>query len=228
MYALAFTFVLCYLGFMKLKLYSDYRDYFDHMFDLSGTPFIRFSQDFLSKKNQLALLSAAGFLVPRSNYLYKLIYSYDWIGKYVVYTDPSMHRGEGKILLNREDIIMGKLDDPSLFECYASQFIDTNSTQPKSHRILNIGRRQFKIEYTSDDLWRSNCGNVKIEFCGELEESCKIPSPLDTRALWAIDFVGTFTVDLNTSPGLIGSGIEDILTATEVVDLLKEFYEKRN
>lgn len=210
---------------MKLKLYSDYRDYADEMFDREGLPFLRFSEDVLSKRNQFSLLEAARFESPANNYLYKLLhYSYQ-PEKYVVYTNPTSHRGEGKILLTRKEAMLlcasGKHEP--LLECYASQFIETEF--PQSHRILNIGNRQFRINYSSDDAWRSNCGNVKVEFDEEIFGSMKIPSPLDGRALWAVDFVaGYYAVDLNSSPGLKGSGIEDVLKPSEVVDLLKEFY----
>lgn len=215
---------------MKLKLYSDFHDYVDFMFDREGKPFTRFSEDFLSKKNQFNLLEAARFQTPMNNYLYKLVNYNFQAEKYVVYTNPASHRGEGKIVLTREEIMLkfASGNYEPLLNCYASIFIETNDEFPRTHRILNIGSRQFRINYSSDDSWRSNCGNVKVEFNGEVTGNLKIPSPLEGRGLWAIDFVANiFAVDLNSAPSLKGTGIEDILSATEVVDLLKEFYEKQ-
>lgn len=215
---------------MRLKLYSDFHDFADHMFDREGKPFIRFSEDFLSKKNQFNLLEAVRFQTPVNNYLYKLVNYNFQAEKYVVYTNPASHRGEGKIVLTREEIMLKSVSEnyESILNCYASQFIKTGDEFPRTHRILNIGNRQFRINYTSDDSWRSNFGNVKVEFGGEVTGNLKIPSPLEGRALCAVDFVANiFAIDLNTSPGLRGTGIEDVLSATEVVDLLKEFYENQ-
>ncbi len=213
---------------MKLKLYSDFHDFYDFMFGREGKPFVRFSEDDLTKRNQFSLLEAARFQTPVNNYLYKLVnYTYE-PEKYVVYTNPISHRGEGKVVLARKEVLLKTISGnyEPLLNCYASVFIKTDDEFPRTHRILNIGNRQFRINYTSDDSWRSNCGNVKVEFDGEITGNLKIPSPLEGRGLWAIDFVNIFAVDLNTSPGLKGTGIEDILSATEVLDLLREFYNK--
>lgn len=220
---------------MKLRLLSDFRDYGDEWFDREGQIFTRFSGDFLTKRNQFTLLEASGFLVPRHNYLYKLYNYINWakddsIKKFVVYTDHLAHRGEGKIILTREGVkAIEDFSEGSLLNCYASQYIQTEySPSNKTHRILNIGSRQFRINYSSDDAWRSNCRNVKVEFDTEIFGDMKISSPLEGRALWAIDFVaGIYAIDLNTSPGLKGTGIEDILKPKEVADLIKEFYDRR-
>ncbi|HNC59117.1 MAG TPA: hypothetical protein PLP33_27065 [Leptospiraceae bacterium] len=207
---------------LNIKLHTDFRDCYDYMFDREGIPFIRFSQDILSKREQFKLLEASGFLVPPNNYMYKLVYSLYSPKNYVVYVNPNLHRGEGKLLISRGEAL-SRAEDLSLLNCYASHHIDAQSS--KSHRILNIGNRQFRINYSSDDTWRSNCGNVKVEFDGEVTEDLKIPSPLTGRALWAIDFVANmYAVDLNTSPSIKGSGVEDILSNTEIYELIRDFY----
>lgn len=221
---------------MNLRLLSDFREDYDIWFDREGQIFTRFAEDFLTKRNQLTLLDAAGFNTPKHNYLYKLYNYVNWseddsIKNFVVYINHLAHRGEGKIVLTREDVSKESLKEfskDSILNCYASQYISTeDKPSNKTHRILNIGNRQFRINYSSDDPWRSNCGNVKVEFDTEIFGDMMIPSPLEGRALWAVDFAGgIFAIDLNTSPGLRGTGIEDVLKPKEVVDLIKEFYGK--
>lgn len=206
---------------MKLKLFSDFRDYYDHMFDISGEPFLRFSIDMLTKREQLILLTAVGYKVPQHGILEDLFNA--GVGeKFVVYYKPILHAGKGKTILHTQE------ENPaSFYQMYAAEFIipDYNG-KCKSTRILNIGNRQFQIDYESaDDYWRSNVGSVTTQFVKELDASELYKSPLVGRALWAIDFVNFYTnpvaVDLNTSPAIPK---ELKLPASQVVDLIKDSY----
>lgn len=100
---------------MKLKLFSDFRDYYDHMFDISGEPFLRFSIDMLTKREQLILLTAAGYKVPQHGILEDLFNA--GVGeKFVVYYKPTLHAGKGKtIIYSGERTIL--LEGTSAAEC---------------------------------------------------------------------------------------------------------------
>lgn len=224
----------------KLKLYSDFRDEYDHMFDTEGTPFIRFQRDFLSKKNQFDLLEKAGYLVPPHGLAKDLGQQYTHRHqKFVLYADSNAHAGSGKQLTTVTD--SDRLDNYGN-PVYASLFVGDLQEMPESYRVLNIGTRQFSLRYSSNDAWRSNVGPVQIDFLYEHTQFTKYASPLPARPLWAIDFVlsgssyiegvrikGTekvkVAIDLNTSPGIRYTGITKYISHAEIVDELKRFYE---
>jgi len=152
----------------------------------------------------------------------------------VVYTDINSHRGEGKIKM-RLDEAMEKYPNN-----FASFYIFNWST---SYRHLQIGEKSFWLMYHSNRRdWRSNCGNVNINILSQnigYHKSIKYP-------LFAIDFVlktdpdfylkykGQYkgerkdtylAIDFNISPGINGTGIEEILKPNEIVELVKKFYK---
>ena len=89
-----------------------------------------------------------------------------------------------------------------------------------SYRHLQIGDRAFWIRYTSFNDWRSNCGDGDIDL---IEERNIIPIK---QPLFAIDFVkynnNYYAIDFNIAPGIKGTGIEKIIPAKQVVELIKE------
>lgn len=205
-----------------MKLYTDFRDWYDHMFDTGGQPFIRFSVDVLSKREQFILLEAAGYQVPQHGILENLVKT--GVGKvFVVYYNPNLHAGKGKVLITTQD------DTPtSFYQKYASEWIRSDfhfGLGSFSTRILNIGNRQWQIDYASTDKWRSNVGNVSVTVVKEVENLYK--APISNRPLWAIDFINFYTlpiaVDLNTSPAVP----KDLLPASQIADLVK-YYDMYN
>lgn len=136
----------------------------------------------------------------------------------VVYTDELAHCGEGKELLYYDEAL-ARFPDKLIAEYLKGE------CKSMSLRMLSIGEKVYFLGYYSDDAWRSNCGNVRIDLLDELEcqvAYCDLP-------LYAIDFVkdcGIFyAVDFNSSPGLRGTGIEEVLTPADVVDLIKNKIE---
>lgn len=219
---------------MKARLLSDFRDYYDHMFDLSGVPFARLSTGGLSRPEMLAFLESLGLPVPAYGRVNEFIGAVAPVGarldRIVVYTHERMHRGEGKILTT-----LGEAYEQHPF-AFMSRHVDGSyrmrcplNPQHASHcstslRYLQVGDRKFWLEYWSDTDWRSNCGEGGVEvLCEEARGRGPVPLPL-----YAIDFVLSryrwqepLAVDFNSAPGLAGTGLEEIMTATEVVDAIK-------
>lgn len=226
-----------------LKLYSNFIDYYDHHFDLEGEGFYRFSNNGMNRIEIFNFLKSHNYLTPKHGYvkqlskLYPEEYRYreycddskkfDDSWKYielVVYLDINLHRGENKIKISLDKAIELYPDN------YASLFIFNYGI---SHRYLQIGNKSFWLRYISKNDWRSNCGDVKIIIDSQnngYHKSIK-------SSLFAIDFVRSINektkqddylaIDFNISPGIKGTGIENILKPNEVVDLIKGYYDNR-
>jgi hypothetical protein len=207
---------------MRLRLVSNWRDYYDHMFEVHGDDLVNFHRPMrtdMDKRAQLDLLIRVGQNVPHFGTLGALLEELqDDQDRFVVYDDPLAHAGEGKRLLRRVEALQ---ESPDLF---ATAYIPHESGRAISWRWLQVGDCPFLLEYVSDDAWRSNCGTVEIRV---LQASpVRSVVPLIPYPLWAIDYIPLnqgrtrIAVDFNTSPGLRGTGVEEFLTATEVVEAL--------
>lgn len=213
----------------KIKLKSDFRDYYDHWFDNDGRIFERYSTGGFNRREMLVYLKSLGIQTPlfgTVTELYSAIVSPDRGNKRVlheiaaaneavVYLDPMAHRGEGKVKLSLAEAIE---QYPGHF---ATEFIPRLHGKTRSFRHLQVGHFGFYLIYTSDDKWRSNCGSqIDIEVLMELVGyHPKIQAPL-----FAIDFVAgdkMYAVDFNISPQVRQTGVEDILTPREAAEAIK-------
>lgn len=220
---------------MKVGVNSDFRDYYDHWFDPSPWNCIvqRQTKQGLNKRDQFALLEQIGFAVPLHG-IAKDIVGKSNNDRLVVYEDESLHCGEGKLLCSTQ--AASTLHDDK----YASIFIPTTE-HPEDHavsrRLLGIGDRLFWLRYESFGSWQSNhAHNVRVVVQsetlsrdayaaeGELNFSLLKPYPL-----FAIDFVESLqhqtlmAIDFNSAPGLKGTGMEDVISAQDVVRAIRSF-----
>lgn len=209
---------------IKLKLVSNFLDYYDHWFDLEGKEFKRFTAQGMNREEIFQYLEKTSFTVPLYGTVKHLANQNINIKEVVVYLDDMAHCGNGKIKLPLEEALKKYPN----FLC--SEYIETHPLGiAVSYRHLQIGHKSFFLKYASYNDWRSNCGDGDIELLESHEykhsdrfKVIKFPYPL-----CAIDFVykdGIYwAIDFNTSPGIRGSGIENILKPKEVVDLIKQF-----
>jgi len=208
---------------MNIKLKTDFIDYYDHLFDRKGTPFYRYSENSLSRFDMFKYMNNKDINTVEYGYpndLYK--YKDDYNGL-VIYKDLYKHRGEGKELVDFDTAKQKYNSD------LASLYIDmsTDNYSAISYRLLQIGKYRYWIEYKSRDGWRSNYGYVETDIVNEdINYSfTKIPEPL-----YAIDFVISnnelLAIDFNTSPGLKSIGLKEELSAGEVVNQIKTFYNR--
>lgn len=87
----------------------------------------------------------------------------------VVYTDETEHATKGKELLTVQEAL-----DMGHEGVLASQFLGGGSDGRSRHtRILVVGNRAFRQQFTSTDNWRGNAGEVDIQ-------SQVIPLPSNT------------------------------------------------
>lgn len=230
---------------MRLKLVSDFRDYYDHWFDLDGEPFFRDSTSGMDRRTMLDFLNSIGMKTPEYGTAAELVPNGYPL---VVYTDERAHRGEGKEIMLPWDAMERHPDALAarfyggLTQCPLSAFWGGTSEHGSRHlsdkcrsstvRYLTIGRRTWALGYYSMTDWRSNCGEGGVEVLAEVTDAEMVRGLRATinLPLWAIDTIFTehheLAVDFNIAPGLKGTGIEDLLTAVEVVDLIKRFLEQ--
>ncbi|EKU98148.1 hypothetical protein Lepto7375DRAFT_7409 [Leptolyngbya sp. PCC 7375] len=230
---------------MKIKLVSDYRDYYDHWFEGAHSQcdrsYVRLAKGWMSKFGQFVKLDDAGWTTPLIS---KACRFPDWVDRdalVVVYIDDFCHRGEGKIVMTLGEAIS------TYPEKDCSAFIRTTDDPLRhaiSRRLLCIGDRLFWLTYESKGGWRSNYGPT-AEVTNVGETLCKPAylaeagpgehdfSFLNQFPLWAVDFVEPanktrlMAIDLNTAPGLRGTGIEDLIKPKEVFTEITRWFAFR-
>ncbi len=210
---------------VNIRLLTDYHDYYDHYFDLDGLPYQRFTKTSRTRQNDFVFLQNAGFCVPwfgKVEHCQRLCSALQV--KVVIYDKPTAHCGDGKRLISSIDLAK---EDPDKF---CSFYIPASKAY--HIRLLAIGEWKAVLRYTSNHEWLSNNGDVEIELLqyGEFREPKieKIQRWL-REPLLAIDGrysdQGEFvTFDLNTAPGIKGTGIEKILEPQIVVQYIKDFF----
>lgn len=215
----------------KVRLVSDFRDYYDHWFDGCDAEIVfeRRSTGGMSRPQMLAYMQSLGLRVPffgrvRDVYEHMLrgfeaIPHFDTILKLVVHFDEKAHRGEGKVMLSLRDALEKYPDH------FAVEYVPAlPSGLGLTWRYLQVGDKVFWLEYFSRDDWRSNCGKVDIKVLTRERDGyhSQIRYPL-----FAVDFVpapdlGLFAVDFNIAPQVRGTGIEELLPAREVAEAVKK------
>jgi len=227
---------------MRIALRSDFLDYYDHWFDrleVAQMIFYRLSRTEESRREIFHRLEMLGLRTPphgtvtqlvtwREEYMYQLFsetviarQALENLEDLVVYTDEYAHAGEGKIRLSIPEAL------ENYPNAYASLYIPQNPTGTGiSFRYLQVGKRRFWIRYTSSNDWRSNSGDVQIDF---LTEESPGYHPKISEPLFAIDFLPygqgserLLAIDFNTAPVLRGTGIDHKLSSREVYDLIHD------
>lgn len=219
-----------------MRLVSTFRDYYDPFFDGRGDEFVRTGGNVgPAKSEQLHILESLGFATPPHGRVEDVLDSWweaerTWVRWVVAYTDPAAHCGEGKELFNRGRIrsnpdMSGRPRFTRERALFCTAFVGDPFARPAvSWRRLQVGRRVFWVEYTSTASWMSNVGDGTCVVIGDAGVWPDGPYPL-----WAVDFVlgrEMYAVDLNTAPGIRGSGVEKVLGGPEVVSEIEGWFAR--
>lgn len=206
---------------MKLRLVSNFIDYYDHWFDIDcKNQYRRVTTDGMNRGQMFLFMKQYHLITPIYGIVKHLKYAnyFELDEKVVVYIDENIHCGEGKLLMTLEEAYQ------KYPNCLCTQYLNNNVFgYAVSYRHLQIGNRAFWIRYTSFTDWRSNCGDGDIDLIEERE-------PILTGIpLFAIDFVqynnDYYAIDFNIAPGIKGTGVEKIISAKQVVELIKQQLE---
>lgn len=238
---------------MKFLLSSNFIDYYDHAFDglcrfnpekidkkpifythdSFGNPAIGYCRHNIgsNRKKDFKFLQQLGFYVPAHGTL-KSMHAYQSNTAIVLYDDEMKHCGEGKRLFANT---CEALKEPNNEDKFSSLLITNKSGKAESYRWLNIGHQSWTLKYSSDDVWRSNCGNVVVSLADENIRYNNLEI-IRSRTLWylpmfAIDFVVDsknkfWAIDFNTVPGIRGTPLELSFKPSEIVELIREYIKE--
>lgn len=216
---------------MKINLRSDFADYYDRCFDNEGFLFNRFSECGPYRREMYALLEQAGYRVPRNGTVEEMaeLLTCEWeemsvpvseqvvrqMTELVVYTAERSHGGDNHLVSIADAI--------SFFpHHYCTEYLGAQSSGLGwTLQHLQIGDRYWWLSYSSSNNWRSNAGDFKVEV---VEEGPRGYHATIAEPLFAIDFVPAqelYAIDYNVGPKLEGTGIENILSPAQVVDLIR-------
>jgi hypothetical protein len=228
---------------MCIALKTDFLDYYDHQF--SGpltTPrhtLHRMSSGSLPRDEMFPLLKKHGFTIPKCGLVKDIVPEMvkDYCNcsherlvellEVVVYIDLLAHRGEGKLKLSLKDALSKYPDN------FASEYLQpTRNGLGLTYRLLRIGFKTVILEYFSNNDWRSNCGEVDIEVLDVRDRlKTNIPAFLGEHPLLAVDLVAIgqklFAIDINTAPGLRGTGLEKIMTSKEIYQEIEAYIQEK-
>lgn len=220
---------------MKIKLESDFLDYYDHWFagrwETADAVLDRRSRTELSRESQFWIMEQQGLHTPYHGYLPDAVGAgFDLDAYYVVYTDPYAHRGEGKVRVSLREAYKKYPD------AYCSKWVSgsySRRMEPMSYRLLGVGDQMYTLRYEGSPLeWRSNYGDgvdVTWERGWGIEDQVDFNSdnPFPEYPLWAVDFVSNqwgelVAVDFNTAPQIRGTGIEDGIRSEEIYEAVEK------
>lgn len=210
---------------MKLILNSNFFEWYDHAFD-SRVYINEPDCQILNRRNDIGpdrvaafkLMNQNGLKIP--NYWWGDIAPCGYYDKIVLHTNLMSHCGEDKTLLHYgvyKQMLKNKQD---LSKHLIVEFIEPDEPGV-SYRELQIGYYYFVLRYQSD-CWQSN-SDPKITLL--FHENRRHRKYQFSYPMWAIDYVYRnnvqYALDFNVSPGISYTGIENIVTAKELVDSLK-------
>jgi len=206
---------------LKIKLLSDFHDFYDFAFDQEGVSWERFANPGLSRVKMFQHLAACGFSVPAYGYCKYLIPNLvKHLGtvkfKVVVHLKEHSFGGDSKVLLDSDDALRMYPGNIGV------QYIESHST---TYTYFKVGKLEYGLKYISTSDWRANCGEFKVDLvCEGLGNSFhkRIKYPI-----FSIDCVSNsghvYAIDLNIAPKLRGTGLEYHLRPLQVYKQVRDF-----
>ena len=201
----------------KIKIVSDFTDYYDNLCDdTSQIVYKRNLSDCMQRGKALNFLQSKSI---RTIEVKPVTAFNSWDNKLVVYKDPIAHHGEGKEIV---DINFAKSMYPN---CLASKYIESDNFL--TVKFLQLGKRRFTITYQSSALSLDKGTIINISESAS-EYNVNIPYPI-----FSIDYISINNVmiatDFNEVENLQLLNFEAQVNAESVVEEIKQallFYNK--
>jgi hypothetical protein len=210
----------------KVRLDSDFFEDYDVWFnaDEDAPVFRRSSADKLSKLEQFKFLLSLGYKVPRHGSVSELAEialeaetPEDMVTDVVVYLD-STEADVDKVMLPIDEAFVEHPDK------FASDYIEGDMGAGIAYKLLQIGKRQFALKFSSVDEWRSNSG----EFVANVLMESPTHAYLDAirYPLWSIDYIATdqgpIAIDFDIAPKLTGIDFLEFISDEEIAEEIQE------
>lgn len=217
---------------MKIKLKTDFLDYYDHWFcgswEKEDYILDRRSTTEMSKIDQFKIIENCGLSTPSHGYIKDLVNSN--INNVVVYTNLYSHAGENKELCSIE------YANKCYGDLYGSEYINQSwSNGIRSHwRYLAIGGLMYMLHYSAKGGtgWQSNKDyediQISIVDINIIREGYEFLYNLSEYPIFALDFVldkeyKKFYIDFNTAPKIYGTGLENELDSNTIYNEIEEW-----
>lgn len=187
----------------ELRIESDFKDYYDKLSSKTAKiVYERFLKHSQPKGTALAELRKMGIATIEVKPV-SMLAGNPYL---VVYTNSKLHNGRGKSIMDYNEALMMHSNMP------ASVFYP--ETGMVTYKLLQIGKRRFRVVIQNKSYLEE--GPV-ISF-DEIEPA---PSKMEGLPVFSIDYISTpsglLAVDFNKTPNLSRLGMQDKLTAEEIV-----------
>ncbi len=219
----------------RIRLVSDFRDYYDEVFDPDGRVFFRNRFKKGSKRQMLGtlsrMLSESGFsviphgLVLEMPSVIKRFYkTQDSIGDFLVVSSRLVVYAEGTKLLAPIGVAM-ELYPKEFSTLYIFTWPFSGSS---SIRWLQIGRIVAILKYVSYTSWNSREGEVDVI----VKRIWRVEKPIKLfgSPIFALDFVSDgkrlYALDMEVNPVLQGTGVEEYVSPEEIKEEVSVSLEK--
>jgi hypothetical protein len=212
-----------------MRLLTDYRQFYDVLFDETGPVFHRtaFTRGGLSKKSQLEWFERLNLKTPPHGPVTALASNLlapnavglppeQWLeeARCVVYLDEFAHGGSGKAIMS---LAAAMEKHP---QAYASNYVAPpgNAVSYRHARIGRIGVWLRQVGASGE--WRSNRADRETVLRRDWNPEPAVVS----RVMWAIDFIpsaqGLLAIDFNTAPDLDTLGETGAVGPAEILEEL--------
>jgi hypothetical protein len=222
---------------MKIKIESDFHDYYDHAFASKyDTPDYILKRPSvypqLPREKMFQLFTEYGMSTPQYG-RDKSLFTCEYV---VEHLDETAHRGEGKHHVKLEDA------GEDTFKVEALESIDPIGIRHPlavSIRKLFIGKHRFELQYDTAHDWRSNGNGCTITYLN-MDENARRFNDLANRELkefpiLALDFIPTARIgscgkylDINISPSWKGTFLEKLLHPSVVHEFIEEYVRENH
>ncbi len=221
-----------------MRIDSDFEDYYDTALGVrdSESTLVRRREHIIPRRVAYGQLEMMGWPTVAHGITTQMYKQTGNRFRFVVYRDEFTHgvnaRGYDPLVLVRPSVAVEQWPD-ALCSFYTPCM---DGDYVVSYSFLSIGRRAFLLTYHQRDKlgdtatsWASNRGRFDVQIVRELGEGFNHHMPVP---VWSVDYVMAardktgivipMAFDLNEAPRLIGTGIEKILSADDVADLVVE------